>query len=211
MPDMLVPSSSLKPLLARASAGDIAARNELFEAVYEPLVRRVRRQLACFPTVRRWDEADDVLHSALYRLLCALAQRKPDSVAAFFALASVEIRGELLDRARRYSRPAWRFTHGIPAPLDRRVPFEESVPDCKDNPKSLAEWTTLQEASERLPAAEREVISLALHHGWTQARMTELFHVTEQTIRHRWDSAVRKLRRRMDDGVHEGSTLHQVN
>ena len=41
---------------------------------------------------------------------------------------------------------------------------------------------------------EREVVGLVFYHGWTQAKIAELFQVDDRTIRRRWSSACQRLR-----------------
>jgi RNA polymerase sigma factor (sigma-70 family) len=45
----------------------------------------------------------------------------------------------------------------------------------------------------RLPAEEREVMGLAFYHGWTQAQIAAIFHVSERTVARRWHSACLQL------------------
>ncbi len=47
---------------------------------------------------------------------------------------------------------------------------------------------------DQLPVEEREVVGLVFYHGWTQAKIAELFDVDERTIRRRWSSACERLR-----------------
>jgi RNA polymerase sigma factor (sigma-70 family) len=46
---------------------------------------------------------------------------------------------------------------------------------------------------ECLPAEEREVVGLVFYHGWTQAKVAELFQVSERTVGRRWHSACLRL------------------
>jgi RNA polymerase sigma-70 factor (ECF subfamily) len=62
-------------------------------------------------------------------------------------------------------------------------------------PDDMELWTRFHEAVERLPAEEREVVSLTFYHDWTQAQIAELFGVDERTVRRRWQAACLKLHR----------------
>jgi RNA polymerase sigma-70 factor (ECF subfamily) len=55
-------------------------------------------------------------------------------------------------------------------------------------------WARFHEAVDELPEEEREVVGLVFYHGWTQARIADLFDVDERTIRRRWSAACRRLR-----------------
>src|SRR5688572_5186475 len=95
----------LQGLIARASTGDLSARDDLLKHTYNRLLRLTHRMLQDFPRVRQWEETDDVLQNAQVRLLRALEAVNPASLRDFFALASAQIRRELLDLARHYFGP----------------------------------------------------------------------------------------------------------
>jgi RNA polymerase sigma-70 factor (ECF subfamily) len=56
------------------------------------------------------------------------------------------------------------------------------VPDQAEEARDLEDWSAFHEALERLPAREREVVSLVFYHHWTQAQIAELFQVTVRTV-----------------------------
>jgi RNA polymerase sigma-70 factor (ECF subfamily) len=178
-------TSTVDLLLQRMHQGDNGARNQLIAAVYEPMEHLTQSMLRRFPGVRRWDESGDVLHSALVRLMRALEKVQPDSEEAVLALGHEQVRHEFLNRAHRYAGPAWRTTH------DRTRAGEQ---DDREESIDLEKWAAFQEAVERLPTVEREVVILLFHHHWTQAELGELLHVTVRTVQHRLQSAARKLR-----------------
>lgn len=64
-------TAQLHDWLDRVQAGDLAAREELLRGVGNRLERLARKMLRRFPGVHRWVETDDVLQSALVRLLRA--------------------------------------------------------------------------------------------------------------------------------------------
>jgi DNA-directed RNA polymerase specialized sigma24 family protein len=88
MDDTTPHTAQLHRWLDRVQAGDLSAREELLRSVGNRLERLARKMLGRFPTVRRWVETDDVLQSALVRLLRALEEVRPDSMRHFFALAA---------------------------------------------------------------------------------------------------------------------------
>jgi RNA polymerase sigma-70 factor (ECF subfamily) len=108
-------------------------------------------------------------------------------VRDFIGLAAEQIRRELLDLARRYK--GVRFVRA-PGGTDTPPP-EPAAPE--PDPAELERWCALHEAVAQLPAEEREVVGLAFYHGWTQARIAELFGVDERTIRRWWRSACQRL------------------
>src|SRR6516165_4728037 len=109
--------SMMQHLLPRAVAGDDAAVDALLRHYSERLTILTRRMLGDFQRVRRWAETDDVLQNALLRLLGALRSVKPQTPRDFFALASLQIRRELIDLARHFYGP-----EGIGANHDSQGP-----------------------------------------------------------------------------------------
>src|SRR4051794_18945804 len=98
-------STQLHLFLARMQAGDLTARNELFRHMTGRLERLTRKMLHDFPGVRRWAGTDDVLQSALIRLLRTLQAVRPATPRDFLGLAAEQIRRELIDLARHYYGP----------------------------------------------------------------------------------------------------------
>src|SRR4051812_10202529 len=105
MADAPSQSTHLQHCLDRMRQGDAAARDELLRHVTGRLERLTRKMLKDYPGVRRWTETGDVLQNALLRLLRALADVQPATVRDFFALATVQVRRELLDLARHFQGP----------------------------------------------------------------------------------------------------------
>jgi RNA polymerase sigma-70 factor (ECF subfamily) len=185
---------TLDGLVHRLHSGQSEARNQLIEMAYEHLEQITQRMLRRFPRVQAADEAGDVLHGALLRLLRALDDVKPGSPKELFALAIGEIKRELVDRARQYSGPAWRFTHDTLRGKSLRSAVASSSEE-DDSMKSIAldDWTAFQAAMENLPIEERAVASLIFYHRWTQEQVAELLHLSVRTIQHRLRSAMRML------------------
>ena len=99
------------------NAGDASARGELVGHARERLLRLTRKMLQDFRRVHRWEDSDDVLHDALFRLDQALQVVKVASVREFFRLAAKQIRRQLIDLARHYYGPQGPGKkHATPAP-----------------------------------------------------------------------------------------------
>src|SRR5262245_9003168 len=151
--------SILEQLLPRAVTGDAAAVEALLRHCGDRLRILTRRMLGDFQRVRRWVETDDVLQSALLRLLGALRSVRPQTPRDFFALTSLQIRRELLDLARHFYGP-----EGIGANHDSQPPAGSSSlgvyepADVRQETASRARWLELHELIDRLPSEEREVI-----------------------------------------------------
>jgi len=207
MPDLSLHTTLLHGWLDRMRAGDPTAREELLRATCNRLERLARKMLRGFPTVARWEETDDVLQSALIRLLRALEKVRPASVRDFFGLAATQMRRELLDLARHYQGPQGPGANhaSLPGgPADgSSLPAAVDPPDRAEQDDNLEQWRAFHEQVEGLPAEEREVVSLVFYHGWTQAEIARLFEVTERTIRRYWQSACLKLSAALGEAVPE--------
>jgi RNA polymerase sigma-70 factor (ECF subfamily) len=188
--------SSLQQLLPRAVSGDEAAVDALIRHCSDRLTILARRSLGDFQRVRRWVETDDVLQSALVRLLGALRSVKPQTSRDFFALASLQIRRELIDLARHFYGP-----EGIGAHHDSRAPprsssgGEHEPADHRQEPANLAQWIELHELMDGLPAEEREVVGLLFYQGLSQTEAAEVLGMSLRTLQRRWHDALCRLHR----------------
>jgi RNA polymerase sigma factor (sigma-70 family) len=186
--------SMMQQLLPRAVAGDDAAIDALLRHCGDRLTLLTRRMLGDFQRVRRWAETDDVLQNAMLRLVKAMRSVKPTNSRDFLALATLQIRRELLDLARRYYGP-----EGIGANHDSQGRDEAHRPldksDVRHEPSSLAQWTELHEQIGALPEEEREVVGLLFYQGLTQTEAAELLGISLRTLQRRWHDALCKLHR----------------
>ena len=105
MPDGSINASELRSCLSRVRRGDTSALNELILLASKRLESLTHLMLRDYPRVQRWAQTDDVLQNALVRLCRALESVTPKDVREFYALATTQIRRELLDLARHYSGP----------------------------------------------------------------------------------------------------------
>jgi RNA polymerase sigma factor (sigma-70 family) len=188
--------SVLQHLLPRAVTGEEAAVDALLRHCGDRLTTLTRRMLGDFRRVRRWVETDDVLQNALLRLLGALRSVRPQTPRDFFALASLQIRRELLDLARHYYGP-----EGMGANHDSQSPAGASSPGGHDpaevcrQPAPLAQWRELHELIDGLPPEEREVLGLLFYQGLSQAEAAEVLNVSVRTVQRRWHDALCRLHR----------------
>jgi RNA polymerase sigma factor (sigma-70 family) len=191
---MIDSSTQLHLFLQRMQAGDETARNELFRHMAGRLERLTRKMLHDFPGVRRWAGTDDVLQSALIRLLRTLRAVRPTTSRDFLGLAAEQIRRELIDLARHYYGP-----QGIGANHASRGDAEGSrdpvlaQPTPADEPATLAAWCEFHEQVRHLPPDEREVVDLLFYQELSQGEAAELLQVTVRTVQRRWHAALLKL------------------
>jgi len=164
----------------RLRAGDRAAQEELVQAVGGRMRRIAQRMLRDYPGVRAAADTSDVLQNTFVRLLAAPDKIRPESTRDFFQLAAFLTRQELIDLLRRCAR---RQTDALP-PL-AALPAPSSA--------QLDAWLHFHEAVGQLPADEREVVSLAFYHGWTQAQIAEVLGVDVRTVRRYWAAGCLRL------------------
>src|SRR5271157_6621269 len=166
MTDSKSQQSIMQQLLSRAVAGDETAVDAVLRHNCERLTSLTRRMLGDYQRVRRWAETDDVLQNALLRLVGALREVKPATPRDFLALATLQIRRELIDLARRFYGP-----EGIGAHHDSRDAADSQGPgpaelaDLSHEPSSVAQWSELHQQIAALPDDEREVVGLLFYQG----------------------------------------------
>jgi RNA polymerase sigma-70 factor (ECF subfamily) len=195
MPEPSVDTQQLHVWINRIQSGDQAARNDLIRGVLGRLEQLARKMLRRFPNVHRWADTDDVLQSALMRLLRGLQQMEaPSSMREFYALAAQQLRRELLDLARHFasSKGPGCLQLGLHPGDDSEAPNVEPA-SPGDDPGELDAWCCFHQEVDRLPPEEREIVGLIFYHGWKQAEVADLFGITERTVRRRWASALEKL------------------
>ena len=184
--------------LDRDKAGDPQALDGLLKRVSARLDRLARKMLKRFPRIARWTDAEDVLQSASIRLIRALESVRPGSVRDFYALASLQIRRELLDLVKRFYGPFGEAAHHASINQDGSsgpVQFDAAGEDERE----LEQWRQFHEEVERLPPEERETVGLIFYHGWKQDAVAQLFGVTVRTIQRWWRDALEKLRASLSD------------
>jgi RNA polymerase sigma-70 factor (ECF subfamily) len=186
--------SILQQLLPRAIAGEEAAVDALLRHCSDRLTVLTRRMLGDFQRVRRWVETDDVLQNALVRLLGALKSVQPRTSRDFLALASVQIRRELIDLARHYYGPEGiGANHASHAPAGSNLSGGRGPADDGREPATPVQWAELHELVDGLPAEEREVVGLLFYQGLTQAEAADVLNVSLRTVQRRWHEALCRL------------------
>jgi RNA polymerase sigma-70 factor (ECF subfamily) len=196
MRDGSTDTTGLRLCLERVRAGDATALNELIILASKRLQVLAQRMIRDFPRVRRWAQTDDVLQNALMRLCRALEQVQPASVRDFYALATTQIRRELIDLARHFSGPEAAAAHheSVAAEVAPQQ-MERAKPDLTNEPGGLADWGEFHEQVAGLPDEEREVFGLLFYQGLTQEEAAEVLGVAVRTVQRRWQAALLALHR----------------
>ena len=167
-------------------------------ADFEQRLRELtHHMLLGYPTVRRWEQTDDILQESLIRLTRALTEVTPESKVHFLRLGALQIRRVLIDLSRRYSgtdhfaanHETW--AEGSDERLSQ-VPQESGTESL-----ALLQWSEFHEQAETLPPAEREVFDLVWYMGMKQREAAEILEVSERAIQRRWRNARLLLHRRL--------------
>jgi RNA polymerase sigma factor (sigma-70 family) len=181
--------------LNRIADGDDLAREELLLYSCDRLRALAAKMARDFPFLGRSADADDVLQNALIRLHRSLRDRSVESPRQFFALASLQIRRELIDMARQYRGAKGQAIGGETPP--NGLTLSEPATDSSDSPSRIAEWTELHQCIAELPDEDREIFDLLLYQELTQQEASDLLDVSLRTIKRRWQTARLRLHHRL--------------
>ena len=173
--------------------GDAKAIDALIERSGQRLQKMTRRLFRDFPKLAAWVDEDDVLQGALIRLVRVLRTETPQSAKGFFALATLQIRRELLDLVRRFYGPQGSAAHRKPGALagsnDSDSPRSPEKSDQTLEPVQLAFWSEFHAKVEGMPEDMREVFDLLWYQELTQAEAATILEVSDHTIKDRWRRA----------------------
>jgi RNA polymerase sigma-70 factor (ECF subfamily) len=144
-----------------------------------------------FPSVRSWEQTDDVLHNVLIRLTDALAKIPiPCSSDHWWRLANQHLRWELMSLARHYAGP-----QGLGPNLEPNGGQLDHAPDPSRELSTLDDWAAFHEAVGRLPEEEQRAFGLIWYDGLTQEQAAAQLGISLRTLGRRWRSALRQLAR----------------
>lgn len=189
--------------LARLRSGDQAAREDLIAFSCERMREIAHRMLRTFPTVRRWDETDDIVQNAALRLDRALRETVPEQARGLIGLAATQVRRELLDLAKRHRGPeSYAANHEtnyqrMDGDLLAKV---DDAADQSESADKLDRWTRLHAAAADLPEEEREVFQMCWYLGLKQEEIATLLDCSIRTVKRRWESAKDRLATAIPDG-----------
>jgi RNA polymerase sigma factor (TIGR02999 family) len=170
-------------LLRRATEGDRAALDQVFESLY-PDLRRVAR--ARLHSQGRADAMNTTMlvHESFMRLVNASNLRLEDR-HHFFAYAAKTMRNVIIDAAREHH--AERHGGGV-----EHVTFDGDdgvqVPDTHASDELLRVNDALLEL-ETLDPELVQVVEMRYFGGYSEQEIAEMQGVTERTVRRRWDKA----------------------
>lgn len=164
-----------KTLIARAQAGDGAAREELLQKVQRPLYDYFILR------TRDGEASRDLLQNTMLKLLTHLPQLR--QAEAFNGWMYAIARSQWLD--------LWKKRREISAELDpERYPF--AVTPLHELLQS-EEARQLAEAIDRLPPRQREVVLLRVRQDLSFREIAELLAIREENARVTFHQALKKL------------------
>lgn len=192
-PDMSIscrPLSRLEVLHPAVLAGDAAACEEAVGIVATRMRHFAHRMLRSFRSVRRWDDTDDIVQNAAIRFLRALQEVTPESASHLVNLATLQIRREIFDLARKHRGPeSLASNHQSNSVLVEgdAVLHVEAAGDPHATAESIDRWTAFHEAASRLPPEERRIFELAWFLGADQAEVARHIGCSVRTVKRRWE------------------------
>jgi len=185
-------STILQALLNRMNQGDRAARAELLERACDRMRRLANATLGqSFPALRERHELDSVVHETWLRLVQALDQTEPPTVADFFRLAAHKIRQVLLDMAEQQQRRGRREV--IELGSDSGGGLQSSSAGQSLDPARLALWTDFHTRVAALPDPERTVFELHYYLELPQAEIAQLLNLHPRKVSYLWIAGTDKL------------------
>ena len=192
------PNDAIPPpeLGAPESSEDGDSLDSRIEAADGALRRMASKMLRDYPSVRRWEQTDDVWNTAAIKFLRALSESPPSSKRHFFRLAAIQIRRVLIDWARKYNGP-----EGLNSRIETAARRPESLDDhsvTTNNPVTLAEWTEFHRHVEELPEPLREVFDLVWYVQLDQNEAAQMLGIGVRTLRRRWRQARLEVSRRQE-------------
>jgi RNA polymerase sigma factor (sigma-70 family) len=180
-------------------AGNQALLMQHFAVCEKRLRELAHLMLLGFPSVRRWEDTDDILQESLIRLNQSLADEPPDSEVQFLRLSAHQIRRVLINLARRYSRRD-HFASNHETWAGSSVEQLEEVAQTNDSDElTVGQWSEFHEQVEALPAVSRELWDLIWYMGLSQREAANLLELSERSVQRRWREARVLLHRRLAD------------
>jgi RNA polymerase sigma-70 factor (ECF subfamily) len=186
--------------LERHKEGDDSARRELLEISMRRLRLLARKILADIPSVRQFEDTDDLLQNSALRLWKCLQNHQPESAIDYFRLAACLIRRELIDLSRHHFGHRAAKGHletGLSSVSESAIQGGRQFPtnDDTSDPQKLSQWTEFHEYVEGLPEEDRSLFDLLWYQGLTMERSSELLGIPLRTLGRRWKMARVRLYR----------------
>ena len=186
------------------AAGDDSARARIIELCSERLRLLAHRMLNRFPSVRRWEDTDDVFQNAAIRLYRCLGDVSIESPREVMALAATQIHRELIDLARHHAGPmAFGGNHATGVLIEDESNSRHPAATPADVGTTIDRWSLFHEAIAQLPAQQREVFQLVWYLGADQQSIANLIGCSVRTVKSRWREAREGVKAALGDRAPE--------
>jgi RNA polymerase sigma factor (sigma-70 family) len=178
--------------LNHLNSGDHSVLERLVEHSYERFRVFASRQLRHFPTAKKYNDTQDILHDVLLKMLKKIKSNPPSCAQEFFAIVSRDIRNHLVDQLRYFlgrvdaadeSRPSRDKLYGPCDALDIEV--QQQTYD----PSKIQLWTEFHQCADQLPEELRLVVDLMFYQGFTQEESANVLAISRKVLRNRWTKA----------------------
>jgi RNA polymerase sigma factor (TIGR02999 family) len=176
--------ATISSLIASAEAGDRAAADALFPALYAELHRLARRELG-LRAPQATLGATTLLHEAYLDIARREGVAFPDR-ARFMTYAARVMRGLIVDYVRR------RQAQKRGGQFEITGLVEDAAPTPQPAPAAGVELTALAQALDELAEVDPELaqlVDLKFFCGFTFAEIAEMRAVTERTVQRHWEKA----------------------
>ena len=153
-----------------------------------------RRELRGFPAVRRWEQTDDIVQSAVLQFLTSIESLDFESVDHLFNAAAKQIRWTLIDLHRKYTGPDG-FASNHETQDDG--PVLEYASCDNQLPETLEHWSLFHEAVEALPEHLRQSFELLWYIGLSQIETAQRLGLRHETVCRQWSESRRIIAHKM--------------
>jgi len=160
----------------------------VWEQYSEILLRLTRRMFHQFPTLKRWEQTDDIFQMAIIRLQNSIPNCKIESREHFLNFAKLQIRRVLLDLARKYKSEknfaANHHTDALNPDLVHGMASKQS-----NFLEDLDPWIEFHIQIEGLPEDLRKIVDLVWYENLSIVDAAKKLQISERTARRRWQMA----------------------
>ena len=167
----------------RERGGNAETLDRFLRSMYAPLVRSLTGYVGDRAV------AEDLVQESMARYLARPPGRTVDSPGAYLFTISMNLARSWLRRRSVERRAIWRFADAASLEDQSQRPVEDADIDA---------------AMRRLPARQREAISLRFHADLDVARTALVMRCAEGTVRALTSQGVARLRRELGDYVRDG-------
>jgi RNA polymerase sigma factor (sigma-70 family) len=178
-------STGIDKLIERLRNKESKAREELIAYTLERLQKLTRRMFRKYPGLKTLEETDDIVQKLVIRLHRMLNELVPENTAAFFRLASQNIRWVLYDLAKSSASKYRPLNSSDLASNDPKNDHRQAVAP-EGEPSSLIEWADFYGKINQLPEENRQIFDLLWFQGLSQIEAAKALNMPTRTFTRKW-------------------------